>query len=388
MKTLIASPAYLALGAFGAPGAWASGAPTSAADALDVFDLRGRAREVLPPAHFGYLATGTHGGGTVRANRSAFDAFYLRARRLVDVSSIDTRQTLFGVEHASPVFLCPAASQRAFHPEGELATARAARATGQLMMLATGSSTPIEAVIEARDAPVWFQLYPSGTWAVTRKLLARAEAAGCPAVVLTVDLPAGPRGRHGFERRRRLDERDCASCHHDPKVVPRRKPTYDGIDLRGVERSQAALTWSFLDRLRDATPMKLLVKGIVTAEDAERCIVHGADGIVVSNHGGRAEDSGRGAIESLEEVATAVRARVPILMDGGVRRGTDVVKALALGASAVGIGRPYLWGLAAFGQVGVRRSLGLLQRELVQTMQFVGTPSIASIDRATVGSRH
>lgn len=192
--------------------------------------------------------------------------------------------------------------------------------------------------------------------------------------------------RETQKRSARRDERDCSTCH-----VPSfegnllRKPMFDGLDLSGVSKLLApALTWDFVQRLKDNTDMKVLVKGIVTSEDAERCVRYGADGLIVSNHGGRAEESGRGTIDSLPEVVAGVRGRIPVLIDGGFRRGNDVLKALALGATAICIGRPYLWGLASFGQEGVERVLELLRAELRLAMQLMGTPSIAEIDPAQV----
>lgn len=355
--------------------------------AIDVFDLQATARETVPPAHFGYIETGTFGDKTLRANRDAFDNFYLRSRRLVDVSAIDTKVSLLDQEYASPIVLCPVGSQKGFHADGELGTARAARRHDQLQILSTVSSTAIEDVAKARGAPIWHQLYPTGSWDAARAMLRRAEAAGCPAVVLTVDLPAGASGRNSLERASRRDDRDCASCHDNPAIARRRKPMYSGLTIGPDEMSQASLTWSFIDRMRSATTMKILVKGIVTAEDAELCVQHGVDGIVVSNHGGRADDSGRGAIESLEEVAAAVKGQTTIIMDSGIRRGTDIVKALALGADAVGVGRPYIWGLGAFGEAGVDRAIDILNEELRAVMEFTGTPSIAAISAEHV-ARH
>ncbi len=333
------------------------------------------------------IATGTFSEQTLRANRSAFDRYYLRSRRLVDVSNVDTSVTLFGESYPSPIVLCPVGSQRGFHADGEMATARAARRTGSLQMLSSVSSTPIGDVASARGAPLWHQLYPTGSWDVTRELLARAERAGCSTVVLTVDLPAGGRGRQSLTRMIRRDTRDCASCHENPDIAGGQKPLYAGLSVPAEALSQAALTWDFVGRLRDATRMNVVLKGIVTAEDAERCLSAGVDGIVVSNHGGRADDSGRGAIDSFAEVAQVARGRTTLIMDSGVRRGTDVLKALALGANAVGVGRPYIWGLAGFGEAGVVRALGLLQEELEAGMQFSGLARIADIDETVIG-RH
>ena len=365
-----------------------TGEPTdSAASAIDVFDLEASAQARMPPAHFGYIQTGTNGDGTVRANRTGFDKFYLRARRLVDVSRINMRLELFGETYASPIVLCPVGSQKGFHADGELASARAARRGDHLQILSNVSSTAVEEVAKARAAPVWQQLYPTGRWDVAHHIMRRAEAAGCPAIVLTVDLPAGGRARNTLTRAIQKDGRNCSNCHDNPEIAGGEKPMYAGLGLTGRDWPQAALTWSFIDRMRDATSMKILVKGIVTAEDAVRCVEKGVDGIVVSNHGGRADDSGRGAIESLAEIAPVVGEDTVLIMDSGVRRGTDIVKALALGADAVGVGRPYVWGLGAFGERGVVRALELLREELETTMQFVGAATVSDIGSGTVG-RH
>jgi len=293
---------------------------------------------------------------------------------------------LFGERWESPIVISPAGSQRAFHPQGELAVANAARTRNHLQILSTVTTTSVEDVTEARGAPVWYQLYPTSNWTVTQALLRRAEAAGSPVVVLTVDMPDGG-NRETVERYARIDSRDCTACH-DPEfqLYVRRKPMFDGLDLTGVTGLSApGLTWDFVRRLKDNTDMRVVVKGIVTREDAARCVQYGADGIIVSNHGGRAAESGRATIESLPEVVEAVGGRVPVLVDGGIRRGNDVLKALALGADAICIGRPYLWGLAAFGQQGVERVLDLLRAELQMAMRMAGAPSVGDIERSLVG---
>jgi len=353
-------------------------------EALDVFDLQATARSKLPPAHYGYLATGTNNDGTLRENRRAFGDYYLRSRRLVDVNTVDSRVSIFGQEWPTPIVIAPAGSQRAFHGDGEIATARAARNLNHLQILSTVSSTPIEQVVEARGEPVWFQLYTAGGWSGTRQMLRRAEAVGCPAAVLTVDNPFAS-ARLTLERAIRRDNRNCKKCHSGNGVAAGPKPMFDGIDLGGPHRRNPTLTWEFLEKLRDETTMKLLVKGIVTAEDAERCISLGVDGIIVSNHGGRAEDSGRGAIDSLAEVASVAKGVTTLLMDSGIRRGTDIIKALALGADAICVGRPYLWGLGAFGQAGVERALQLLRDELRLAMQLTGAPTLGHIGPDAIG---
>ena len=382
LRYLAASPVAGALS--GIPLAGGAEAVTRAADAIDIFDLRETARSNIPTAHWGYLATGVNGDSTLHANRTAFDNYYARSRRLIDVGAVDTSVDILGTRWPTPIILAPLGSQKAFHAEGELGSARAARSRNHLQMLSTVSSTSVEEVAEARDAPIWFQLYTMGGWEGVRQRLRRAEAAGCPVVVLTVDMAGGTNARHTLFRAIRSDTRDCAACHEGNGVAAQGKPMLDGFDENAAEIN---LTWEFLDRLKQDTTMKVFVKGIVTAEDAERSIEHGVDGIIVSNHGGRADDSGRGAIDSLAEVAPAVAGRVPLFMDSGIRRGVDIFKALALGADAIMVGRPYIYGLGAFGQAGVERALDILTEELRIAMQSFGTPSLADIGPDSIGRR-
>ena len=352
-------------------------------DALNVLDFEPAARKALPLAHWGYLASGVGDDATVRANRDGFTKIQLRPRRLVDVSNpADLHTELFGTRWDSPILLSPAGGQRAFNPEGEVAVARAARLKGTLQILSTATSSPIERVAEA-NGPVWYQLYPTSSWDVTQKLVKHAESAGCPVLVLTVDVPAG-RTMDTQERFKRLDARPCATCHPFGPGSFRTKPMFAGINLDGVASVISSMNWEFVRRLKDLTRMKLLLKGIQTREDAQLCCENGVDGVVVSNHGGRAEETGRGTIECLPEVVEGVAGRIPVLVDGGFRRGTDIFKALALGANAVGVGRPYLWGLAAFGQAGVERVLDILRTELDLIMRQCGVQSIKEIPRSTV----
>jgi isopentenyl diphosphate isomerase/L-lactate dehydrogenase-like FMN-dependent dehydrogenase len=352
---------------------------------LDVFDFEVAARRALPAAHYGYIATGVNGEHTLRANRAAFDRYRIRARHLVDVSRVSLATEVFGRSWPSPIALAPAGSQRAFHPEGELAVARAARARGQVQILSTVSTVSVEDVASALHEPPWFQLYPLPEWEATRKLVERAEAAGCPVLVLTVDKPVIT-NRNTPVRFRRTDTRDCTLCHAaGPAGFSARKPMFAGITLARIEDLVAlALTWDDVKRLRDATRMKLVLKGIVTGEDAALALEQGVDGLIVSNHGGRSEESGRATIEALPEVVAAVKGKIPVLVDSGFRRGTDVFKALALGARAVCIGRPYLWGLGAFGQAGVGAVLDLLNRELTTVMQTVGVASLRGLPARTL----
>jgi 4-hydroxymandelate oxidase len=353
--------------------------------ALNVFDLEEVARKNLPPAHFAYLATGVEADATIRANREGFAKFKIRPRRLVDTSQVNASVTLFGTTWPTPIVLDPVSSLRAFHPDGDIAVARAARARNHLQILSTLATASVEEVITARGAPVWFQLYPTSDWNITRALVKRAEAAGCPVVALTVDNPTSV-GRETLARGRRLDPRDCSACHvPGPGGQFRRKPMFDGLDVSRLTSSLTAhLTWDFVRRLQDTTSMKVVLKGIVTSEDAAKALDYRVDGIIVSNHGGRGEESGRSTIEALPEVVEVAGGKIPVLVDSGFRRGTDIFKALALGANGVCVGRPYVWGLAAFGQAGVERSLEILSAELEVTMRSMGTPTVKSITRAFV----
>ncbi len=379
-----AAPAEAPFGSLGEPDQELGTLVKAAADALDVFDLRVTAQATLPAAHYGYIATGVDGDATLRANRAGFDRLQLRSHRLAGIERIAMGTTILGSAMESPIIVMPTGSQRAFHPDGELATARAARAQKHQMILSTVSTTSVEDVAAAYGGAPWYQLYATSNWDVTQKLVRRAEAAGCPVVALTVDLPISS-NRLSLQRWIRRDRRDCAKCHAGADAYGNRnttftrKPMFDGLDFKPEEFDTPAMTWEFVERLKAATRMKVVVKGIVTAEDADRCVRHGADGIVVSNHGGRADESGRGTIESLPEVVGAVRRRIPVILDSGVRRGVDVLKAIALGADAVGIGRPYLWGLGAFGQEGVEAVLRIVREEFRTAMGLVGARSLAEL---------
>ena len=355
----------------------------SAKDALSVLDFEPLAHKALPPAHWGYMSTGVDDDLTVRMNREAMGHYQIRARRLVGAAKPDLSFELFGKIWNSPIYFSAVSAQRAFHPDGELGTARAAKAKHVVQMLSTVSSTSVEDVGRALGEPPWYQLYMPTTWEETEKLVKRVEAAGCEVLAWTIDTLGGRNAETGA-RLARTDTRNCLTCHPSGPDVNqgssrnRVKPMFAGLS---GEMNPAGADWSYVDRLKKMTKMKLLLKGIDTAEDAVLAREHGVDGVVVSNHGGRATETGRGTIDILPEVVDAVGHRIPVFVDGGFRRGTDVFKALSLGARAVGIGRPYVWGLASFGQEGVERVIDILRAELIMTMRNCGVPSAGKFTR-------
>ena len=352
-------------------------------EAINVFDFEPAAFKNVPPAHFGYMASGIDDEVTLRANREGFLKFQLRPRRLNDVSKVDMSVDIFGSKYDSPVFISPTGGNQFFHEDGEVAVAKAARSGNHLHILSTSSNFSVEDVTKARGAPIWFQLYASPSWEVAQALIRKAEAAGCPVLMITVDRVAG-RNQETLFRLMRTDSRECSSCHDRSSFAARaaRRHNYDGIDLTKITGSgeSSNLTWDTVKRMRDTTRMKIVLKGIVTPEDAELSVKNGMDGILLSNHGGRGEDNGRSTIDALPEIIVAANGKMPVFIDGGFRRGTDVVKALALGATAVGVGRPYLWGLGAFGEEGVTRVLEIMRTETQVAMQQCGVRSISELN--------
>jgi isopentenyl diphosphate isomerase/L-lactate dehydrogenase-like FMN-dependent dehydrogenase len=359
---------------------------TSPKDAINVFDFEPVCRQNVPPAHFGYMASGIDDEVTLRANREGFSKFQLRPRRLVDVSKVDMSTDILGVKYSSPIVLAPVGGQRSFHDEGEVASARAAKVGNHLQILSTATSLGVEDVTTGRGAPIWYQLYATNKWEVAEAMIKRVDKAGALAVAVTVDRSGG-RNQETLFRLRPSDTRDCNGCHDRSSLQASMKTRamYQGIDLTGLTNTQSsAMTWDFFKRMRDLTKMKILAKGILAWEDAKIAADVGLDGIIVSNHGARSEDSGRSTIDALPEIVEAVNGRIPILVDSGFRRGSDVVKALCMGATAVCVGRPYIWGLGAFGQPGVERVLELLRVETYGMMQQVGAPSIKALTPAMV----
>ena len=358
-------------------------APQSASpsdELVNVWDFERAAEARLDPGAFGYVAGGANDEWTLRENRTAFERWILRPRMLVDVSHVTTATTVLGTESSMPLFVAPTAFQRTVHPDGELAMARAAAAAGTVMCLSTFATATIEEVAEAASgAPRWFQLYWSSDRGFVRDVVQRAEAAGSSAVLVTVDLP-----RLG---RREQDLRTGF-------VVPEEVGVPAFIALAEASRAVSpediswavddTLTWRDLEWLRSVTSLPVLVKGVLTAEDAVLAAEAGADGVVVSNHGGRQLDGVAAALDALPEVVEAAGDRLAVLMDGGIRRGADVVKALALGAQAVLAGRPPLWGLGAGGADGAQRVLELLRAELELALALCGCCSPAEVSRGHV----
>jgi isopentenyl diphosphate isomerase/L-lactate dehydrogenase-like FMN-dependent dehydrogenase len=353
--------------------------PGNPEEAIDVFQIERVARQKLPLPTIHFIVNGADDGKTMQANRDAFDAWAIRVRRLVDISHIDTSLEILGEKLDTPIIVAPCGGQQAIHPDGEMATARAAKAAGHLMIVSTVSNFSVGEVASAAG-PLWFQLYASSDRKLTEKLLRDAEAAGCRVVALTVDSNA---------RGNREGERWWSRVAGGPAEGGRSTLRLGNFEnFAGPPRvGDAALTWDKVDWIRSKTSMKVVLKGIVTREDAAIAAKRGIDGIIVSNHGGRQEESFRGTLSCLPEVVEAAGARMPVLIDGGFRRGTDVFKALALGASAICIGRPYVWGLGAFGEEGVHRVLMILREELKRIMEFAGTTSLPAIKASYLEKR-
>jgi 4-hydroxymandelate oxidase len=358
-------------------------------EAINVFDFEPVCRNNVPPAHFGYMASGIDDEVTLRANREGFLKFQLRPRRLNDVSKVDSKVEVFGVTYGSPIGIAPTGGNRAYDPDGEIAVSNAAKLGNHLQILSTQASTSIDDANKARGGNVWFQLYASPSWDIAKALVKRAENAGSPVVVVTVDRVGG-RNQETFVRLSRQDSRTCTDCHDSssPAASTRMKPNFAGIVVAAAHVPNllsANMTWEFVRRLRDTTKMKIVLKGILAYEDAGLAADSGiVDGIIVSNHGGRGEDNGRSTIDALPEIVEVVNGRIPVLIDSGFRRGTDVVKALAIGATAACIGRPYLWGLGAFGQAGVEKVLDILRTETYAAMQQCGVRNVKELTAAFV----
>jgi 4-hydroxymandelate oxidase len=336
------------------------------------------ARQRLPTMVFNYIEGAAGDEITLRRNRERFDAILLKPRVLRAVDHVDTRTELLGLDLPYPILLAPAAYHRMVHPDGEPATAKGAGACGTLLVVSAMATTTVEDIAAVATGPLWFQLYVQRDREFTQQLVQRAEKAGCKGLCVTVDTPVlGTRNR---EMRDRFD-------------LP---PHLERANLRGIKGARArhfdqsgvysdafdpTLTWEGIDWLRSLTSLPVILKGILAPEDAALAVEHGAAALIVSNHGARNLDTTPATIEALPGVVEAVGGRIPVLLDGGVRRGTDIVKAIALGARAVLIGRPYLWALATAGSGGVRRVVEILGAELVSAMALCGCRTLGELDR-------
>jgi len=342
-------------------------------------DFEPLAKAKMSAMSWEYITAGAGDELTVRWNKEAYQRIRLRPRILVDASKLDTRVTLFGQEHSFPILLSPTAAQKLTHPEGELATVQGAGAAGTTMVVSSFSNTSLEDVAAVAKSPLWFQLYAQTDRGFTRELVRRAEAGGYRALCLTVDTPiTGARNR---EHRA------------DVKLGPLPNMTgFKGVEVRTGSLEifssvlDPALSWKDVEWLRSFAKIPLLIKGVLNPEDADRAVKAGVAGIIVSNHGGRNLDTLPATIDALPQVTDKVAGRLPVLVDGGIRRGTDVLKALAFGANAVLIGRPYLYGLGAAGQAGVTEVIHILQREFQMAMVLTGRTDISGIDRSVIWS--
>ncbi|SDS47607.1 alpha-hydroxy acid oxidase [Opitutus sp. GAS368] len=340
---------------------------------LNLDDVEAQARAIMLPSVYDFVSGAAADELTVRWNREKYRDIRLQARVLRDLSGLDCSTTLLGQRMAAPILLAPTSGHRLSHPEGELATARGAGAFGATMVLSSGSNTSIEDVMSVATHPVWFQLYVLKDRGLTRALVERVQAAGVKALCVTVDSPLdGARNRQ-----------QRAHVQLPPGVTyPHYAGLRDAISIQTLDVVKPFnLMWSDIEWLRSFIKVPMLLKGVMNPADAATGLKAGADGIIVSNHGGRCLDTQPATIEALPRVVAAVNGRVPVIVDGGIRRGTDIVKALALGAAAVQIGRPYVYGLAAGGAPGVTHVLKILRQELLMAMSLLGCPTLASIDR-------
>lgn len=330
---------------------------------LNLDDYERVAEERLERSVYDYYAGGSWDELTLRDNSRAFDRIRLQYRVLRDVSTRDLSTSVLGSRIAVPILVAPTAFQAMAHPEGEVATARAVGSMGTIMIVSSLSNRSIESITAAATSPVWFQVYVYRDRGATRALIERAEAAGCEAIVLTVDAQVwGQRERDARNRFRLPDGLEMSNLLADKRDLPE-SASGSGLAAYVASMFDPSLSWKDLEWIRSVSPLPVLIKGVVHPDDARLAVEHGVDGIIVSNHGGRQVDTAPATIDALPSVCDVVDGRVEVLMDGGIRRGSDIVKALALGAKAVAVGRPVLWGLAVDGEAGVEAVLSILRQE-------------------------
>lgn len=342
---------------------------------LCLADFEPVARERLPHAVYEFVAGAAGNEITMQDNVNAYDRLKLRPRVLRDVSKVDTGITLFGDRRPHPILLAPIAFQRMSHPDGEVATARGAGAAGAIFIHSTAGTATVEECAAASTAPIWFLLYWQSDRGFNRDVLAQVAAGGAQAICVTVDSPTLGERRRQTRAGFKIPDTLATPYFNDRNI---------GLVKVGGSQQRAVLTWPDVEWLRSLTRLPLILKGILDPDDADQAIRLGADGIVVSNHGARNIDTLPATIDALPAIAERVAGRVPLLVDGGVRRGTDVLKAIALGATAVMIGRPYVYALAVGGPEGVAHCIELLRKDLVMAMALTGRASISEIDKSLI----
>ncbi len=339
----------------------------------------------LPREAYDYTSLGVDGEFTLRRNRQVFDWVELVPRGVVDVSAVKTSTEVLGTKMAFPILIAPSASHGQLHPEGEMATHQAATAAANTpMIISINASFPIDKIAAAATGPIWYQLYARPTVDENRELLESAQAAGCRAVAVTADVQIGSLRERALHYRHLSGETGGRARGRAARGRQGGGQPQDPNAKYWVSGQTPWLDWKLMDAIRPYIKVPLLAKGILSAEAAKACVEHGLDGIIVSNHGGRELDYSPSTLEVLAEVVDAVQGRVPVIVDGGFRRGSDVLKALALGAKAVGLGRVPRWGLAAYGPAGAQRVLEIIQTELLLAMAATGRPTLDSIDRSLV----
>jgi len=350
---------------------------------LNLHEYEGAARAVLPAMSYDYVAGGSGDEVSLAGNRAAFDRWRLLPRMMRGIAAVDLATTVLGQEVSMPVLLAPLGFHRLMHDEGELATARAAHGAGTIYTLSTAATYAMEEVAPVAG-PWWFQLYIYHDREITRDLVQRAEACGARALVVTVDTPL--LGRREADERNRFTLPEGVGLANLARTVYRRVPAGDGGSglTSYVGSWEQALRWEDLNWLASITRLPIVPKGVLAPDDARAALAHGARAIIVSNHGGRQLDGAVAPLDALPAIVAAVDRRVEVLLDGGIRRGTDVLKALALGARAVLLGRPFLWGLAVDGEAGVARVLELLRAEIALDLALCGRATVAAVDRALV----
>jgi len=337
--------------------------PVDLSGILNLFDFEKMAERKMTNMAFEYVASGAADEITVRWNRQAFDALKINPNVLNDVSKLDTTVSLFGHRLAYPILIAPTAYHKIMHPEGELATAKGAGKAKAIYVISSFTTTPLEEIKKVANEPLWFQLYVRDDKEFTKNLVHKAEAIGCRALCITVDTPVG--GARNRQARANFKLPDGIIAHYKVGEEP-------------------PITWKEMEWLISIAKIPVLLKGVLNPDDAEKAIKIGASGIIVSNHGGRNLDTVPATIEVLPRIVERVNKRIPILMDGGIRRGTDVLKAIALGANAVLVGKPICYGLGSGGAEGVAKALEILRAELEMAMRLTGRATIASIDQSLI----